>query len=94
MAAADSGQYSTQPEPILELAIECFRWNTLPHSGGYLDQPAGVTDRMRTLHNVFKAFQSMTSTKMDIIEWTESYPDAWEIVARVNALRASMKDGN
>lgn len=43
-----------QPE-ILALALRCRRYNTLPHSGGLLDQPPGLIDAISVALNVYDA---------------------------------------
>jgi len=40
----------------LEIAIDCKNWNTLPLAGGWLDQPAAMTNRMKVAYRLYNGF--------------------------------------
>lgn len=43
-----------EPPPLLELALRCKQWSTLPEPGNLLDQPAGLIDQMTYALNVYE----------------------------------------
>lgn len=87
LAAADYGLYQEgEPPPILGLAFQCERWNTLPHAGGLLDQPAGLMRKMTALLNVYYAhFHSIKAE--NVVEWGKANPGAMKIIKQVTELR-------
>ena len=42
---------------LLELALECEEYQSLPYSGGVMDQPAGLLRKLRQVGNVYRAFR-------------------------------------
>jgi len=74
------------PPDELRLAFRCQQWGTLPHSGGLLDQPAGLVERMTIAVNVYNAMKAWGEhdPKRDA-EFFKS--DAWQIVKQVLELR-------
>lgn len=93
LAAADSGQYGEPPGELLELALDCVRHKTMPRAGGIWEQPAGLMEKLRILHNVHDSYYDMVNTSMDQQKWTEAYPGKFSIVARVGRMRSELEDG-
>ena len=54
-----------QPSPPSELVLawHCKEWNSLPYSGGLLDQPAGLMSRLSTLSSIHTAFRTWRDKK-------------------------------
>jgi hypothetical protein len=72
----------------LELAIHARQWGALPESGGLLDQPFGLLDRMSASLNAYNALVSEQSRgDLTLTEWSKRNPGAWRILARVEKLR-------
>ena len=89
LAAAD--YENGAPPPDLSLALSCRRWNSLPLSGGLLDQPAGLMRRLAIVENIYNAFRSMKQAD-DLGEWGDKNPDALGIVDSIYALRKVQDD--
>ena len=58
MAAADYAEGKGDAPPELRLAFRCQQWNSLPVSGGILDQPAGLVDKMTVAINVYHGMKA------------------------------------
>ena len=88
MAAADYAEGKGTPPEELRLAFRCQQWGTLPCSGGLLDQPAGLVDRMTLVlntHNAWGAWLKRDPGKDG--EFVKAYPDTWRIVQHIIELR-------
>jgi hypothetical protein len=70
----------------LTLAFSCKRWNCLPYAGGYLQQPAGLMNRMSTVMNVYEAFSSRTQAK-DWAAWAKENPQHEAIIQQIEKMR-------
>ena len=68
----------------LILAWQCKQWNTLPRSGGILEQPAGLIKIMSAVINVYNAFIQIQ--KGNIIQIANSNPEILKIVREVEKL--------
>ena len=88
MAAADYAEGKGEAPPELRLAFRCQQWNSLPVSGGILDQPAGLVERMTTALNVYNAMKSWKQVDQSkVSEFTRNNPDTWDIVQWVLEMR-------
>ncbi len=89
MAAADYAQEkSVKPPEELSLALKCQRWNALPVTGGILDQPAGLVERMTIALNTYEAMKAWSARDVTKdAEFVKNYPDTWRIVQAVMELR-------
>ena len=87
LLAADSGQYGEQAEEHLEMALSCSRFGSLPRGGGIEGQKAGYPEKLKILENVYNAFSSYSNTQLDMKKWTDTYPDYWSIVGRIERMR-------
>ena len=73
----------------LRLALDVRSWGALPVSGGLLDQPAGLLDKMRYALSVYEAVISYESrNKLETVKWKEAHAREWQGVQEVNKLRA------
>lgn len=75
---------------LLELALECEEYRCLPYAGGVMDQPAGLTKKMRQVNNVYKAFRLYKlegKQPGESAKWKRQNAGAWEIVSQVDGLR-------
>lgn len=89
-AAACASDPKSKTPRELRLAFACTRYGALPFSGGVLEQPAGLLERMRTAEAVYTAFMAYRSAQPgEHAKWKSEHPEAWEIIKRVKALRAS-----
>lgn len=76
---------------LLELALECEEYRVLPYSGGIMEQPAGLMRKLRQVGNVYRAFVAYEREGKEpgkSAKWKSEHEDIWEIVSRVNELRA------
>jgi len=88
LAAADYAEGKTTPPDELRLAFRCQQWGTLPCSGGLLDQPAGLVDRMTIAINVYDAWKGWLGREPGKdAEFVKANPDAWKIVQHIIELR-------
>ena len=92
MAAADCGQYGSQPPAELELAWACERYNSPPGSGNILEQDPALLNRMAECLTTFDAFCSMVESG-DQEAWAKSHPRYMKTVARVQAMRLKREMG-
>ena len=92
LAAAACASDNTAKTPReLRLALECSRYSSLPFSGGVLEQPAGLLEKMRMAEAVYMAFVAYRFARPgEHAKWKSEHADAWEIIKRVNALRSSV----
>jgi hypothetical protein len=86
LAAALYADGKGSPPDELRLAFRCQQWGTLPHSGGLLDQPAGLVERMTIAVNVYNAWKSYITRdpKQDAAFFKS---DAWQVAKSVLELR-------
>ena len=87
LAAADSAQYDAPPGELLQLALDCIQWHSLPRGGGVEGQKAGLLRKLRILANVYNSFTGMLNTKLDQGAWSRANPQMWAIVAHVQRMR-------
>ena len=72
----------------LRLALDVRAWGALPVSGGLLDQPAGLLDKMRYALSVYEAVTSYENrNKLETVKWKEAHPRQWQVIQEVNELR-------
>lgn len=86
LAAAAAAQWDQPAPEELQMAWDCQQWNSLPETGGLLDQPAGIVSRMNAVLNVYNSFKSRQDVD-DNAAWAENSPRAWKIVAHIERLR-------
>jgi hypothetical protein len=75
---------------LLELALECEEYQSLPYSGGVMEQPAGLLRKMRQVNNVyqtFKVYQQEGNRPGETAKWKREHEDMWNIVSQVEKLR-------
>lgn len=90
VAAAATAQDGTPPSDLLQLALDCNQYNSLPRLAGVWEQEAGIIEKMRRLSNVYNSYHSMLSTSMNQQKWSETYPEMWGIVGRTERLKAEL----
>lgn len=89
MAAAEFAEDKGLPPDELRLAFRCQQWGTLPCSGGLLDQPAGLVERMTIAVNVYNAIREWRQSAVNNAkDFVKNNPDAWRIVKMVLDMRA------
>lgn len=92
IAVADyvEGNGSETPR-LLELGMECAQYNnSLPVSGGVLDQPAGLISKLRQVMNVFHAVKMYSRDGKEpgaMAKWRSEHENLWNIVSEIDALR-------
>jgi len=70
---------ATQERPReLTWALRSERWG-LPSGGGWLDEHAGLVDRMTAALNVYQAFRAYADRK-DEASFSMQNPGAWRLV--------------
>lgn len=75
------------PPPELVLKFRCNQYRSLPRSGGILDQPAGLLDRMDTLYDVWQIWKLWIDRKPGHEkEWIDAHPDDWPMVLKIMEL--------
>ena len=75
---------------LLELALNCEAYHSLPYSGGVMEQPAGLLRKMRQVNNVYEAvrlYKKEGNRPGETARWKREHEDVWEIVNQVNELR-------
>lgn len=70
----------------LTLYDQCFYWRQLPKSGGILDQPYGLMERLRLAQVVYHAVRDYNAAA-DKSAWMEGNPDMMRIVTNYWDLR-------
>lgn len=76
---------------LLELALNCETYRSLPYSGGVMEQPAGLLRKMRQVNNVYDAFKIYKrdgNKPGETAKWKREHEDIWDIVDQVEKLRA------
>ena len=94
MAAANSAQHDEPPSVLLELALDCAKYNKLPKVGALEDQDAGLISTLISLEAVYKSFSSMRYTRQNMKDWSESYVQMWGIVGRTEKLRRDLEEAD
>lgn len=75
---------------LLELALECENYRSLPYSGGVMDQPAGLMRKLRQVNNVYQACKQYARDGKkpgESAKWKKEHADVWAIVSQVDELR-------
>lgn len=84
LGAAHAGLYNAPPPDELRLALRCRRWNALPRTGGVLDQPAGLINRMSQLLSIYDVACAYTAVPAGhLAEWQEANPAAWSMMEAI-----------
>jgi hypothetical protein len=93
LAAADAAEGGPPPKE-LKWAWRTKAWGS-PVAGGWLEWPAGMSDRMTVCQNVYNAILESGRQK-NLAQWADSNPQQFEIVAMVQRLRndRATTDGN
>ena len=76
---------------LLELALNCETYRSLPYSGGVMEQPAGLLRKMRQVRNVYEAiklYKAEGNKPGESAKWKREHEDVWNIVDQVERLRA------
>jgi len=76
---------------LLELALNCETYRSLPYSGGVMEQPAGLLRKMRQVNNVYEAvriYRREGNKPGETAKWKREHEDVWNIVDQVERLRA------
>ena len=93
LGAADCAQYDESPGELLELALDCAKFSSLPRGGGLQGQEAGLLDKLRVLEAVYKSFHDMRYTSLDMDKWTEANEPKFTTVVRVEKMRRDKLQG-
>ena len=94
VAAANSAQHDEPPSTLLELALDCAKYNKLPKVGAMDDQDAGLISILISLEAVYKSFSSMRYTRQNMKDWTETNVQMWGVVGRTEKLRKDLEKAN
>ena len=76
---------------LLELALNCETYRSLPYSGGVMEQPAGLLRKMRQVNNVYEAvriYKREGNKPGESAKWKREHEEVWDIVDQVDKLRA------
>ena len=76
---------------LLELALNCETYRSLPYSGGVMEQPAGLLRKMRQVNNVYEAvriYKREGNKPGESAKWKRENEGVWDIVNEVERLRA------
>ena len=88
IACARCARDGSKAPPILELAWHSERYHSLPESGGLLDQPAGVLNKMAIASNVYAAFVAFKHST-HLAEWADTHPQEFKTVVEIERLEKS-----
>lgn len=87
LAAADAAEGKGGPPPELTWAWRSAAWG-LPGGRGWLNEPAGLVDRMTAALNTYNAVSSYRQRKPGSEgDWAAAHPVYWKIVQEVEELR-------
>ena len=92
MAAADYAQgRDDAPPPLVMAAIK----HGAVDRSEYLEQPADLAQRMKTLNYVYRATKGYrhAGAQGQTVAWTQQHPDEWDTVTAIMRLRKEMRDG-
>jgi len=75
--------------PLLELALHCKTWNSLPRAGGILDQPYGLMQRLTAVYNVYSAFKLFANERMPGHEgdFANEHPAEYELIKLIRNMK-------
>ena len=77
-----------RPPRELKLAWQCKQFHCLPFSGGLLDQPAGLVDRMQIAYNVWSAVKTRERYGKEQSKFIKECPEEFNICEMVDKLNA------
>lgn len=77
----------------MKLYEDCLYWRTLPHSGGMLDQPYGMLERMQAAQQVAMAIGTYNEHWTEP-GWIEGNPETMRIVMEYWRLREEAERGH
>lgn len=91
-AAADYGEHENtpdEPQPPRELI---WYWNLsafgLPHAGGWMEQPAGLVDRIRQVGWVYESFKARRAIESGgLAKWKKENPAMARTVKQIERMR-------
>lgn len=78
---------SATPPRELKLAWQCRQFNCLPYSGGLLEQPVGLIDKMQLAYNVWEAVKTQQTYGKDYAKFMKDHPDMHKICEMVKRQR-------
>ena len=90
MAAADFADGQGVPPPELVDYLRTERFNALPFSGGWKEQPYKFVERSIIYYNVYSAFKAYREALRDgktFKEWMKHNKDTMKIVNGVKEMR-------
>ena len=88
LACADAADGIGAMPAILELALLCEQWQSLPHKGAVMDQPVGLLQKMSFYLNAYRAVLSEKNRgSMTLTNWSNSNPAAFKLFSRIEKLR-------
>jgi hypothetical protein len=86
LAAADAAK-GGPPPPELVWAWRSEKWG-LPNGRGWLNEPAGLVDRMSQALSVYSAAMLYETRKPGHEgEWARSHPEEWKVIQAIGELR-------
>lgn len=89
LAAADAAQDQGPPPEELRMAWRCEKWG-MPRGQGWLNEPAGMVDKMTVALNVYNAFRAWRNRPREGElgkSWLKDHPEIRKIVFDVRDLR-------
>lgn len=84
-AAGYADGRESDPPPLVVAALK----HGATERPEYLEQPADLAQRMRTLSYVYRAMKGYVNAghQTQTVPWTQQHPDAWDTVTRVMQMR-------
>jgi hypothetical protein len=90
-AAAYAEGKEQEPSPMITAAIQ----HGAADRAEYLEQPADLAGKMRTLNYVYRCWKGYLAAgaQQQTVPWTQQHPDEWQTVTKVMQMRREMKRG-
>ena len=92
-AAAQAARGKGAPPEELEWAWQTRRFG-LPFGGGWLDQPAGLLERMEQAARAYDTLREYLAVKaIDLGRWIRDHPRQWQYIQWLEQLERELGDG-
>lgn len=70
--------------------MDCEHFGALPYSGGIMDQPAGLMNKLRQVMMVYRAisaYKTGGNKPGEMADWRQKHEGLWNIVSDIDKLR-------